>query len=101
MEGQKSTADQQTEQYNIRIMELEAQNSSLEVLLKESNEQKMDITPLREHSLLLWGKIYQVQVKLIEKVFKIKQVEARMQEILVIATEFKENTHDIAETIQE
>ena len=60
----------------------------------------MDITPLKEHALLLRGKIYQVQVKLIEEVFKIKQVEARLQEISVIATEFKDKTHDIVETIQ-
>ena len=38
MEVQKSVADQQTEQYKVRITELEAQNSSLEVLLKATNE---------------------------------------------------------------
>ena len=73
-------------------MKLEAQNSSLEVLLKESNEQRMDISPLREHSLLLRGKIYQVQVTLVEEVFKIKQVEAQLQEISVIDIEFKART---------
>ena len=60
----------------------------------------MDITLLRKNSFLLGGKIYQVQVKLAEEVFKIKQVEVRLHEILVIATEFKDKTHDIAETIQ-
>ena len=59
-------------------MKLEAQNSPLEVLLKEVNEQKPDIVPLREHALLLRVKIYQVRVKLAEEVFKIKQVEARL-----------------------
>ena len=58
MEAQKSTVDQQEKQYKVRIMELEAQNSSLELFLKESNERKMDVTPLREHALLLRGKIY-------------------------------------------
>ena len=82
-------------------MELEAQNSSLEVLLNAANEWMMDITLLRKNSLLLRGKIYQVQVKLIEEIFKIKQVEARLQEISVVATEFKEKTHENAETIQE
>ena len=81
-------------------MKLDAQNSSLEVLLKATNERKMDIAPLRNHALLLRGKIYQVQVKLAEEVFKIKQVEARLQEISVVATEFKAKTQDIAETIQ-
>ena len=60
MKVQKSIDDQQTEQYKVRITELEAQNSSLEVLLKATNERKMDIAPLREHALLLRGKIYQV-----------------------------------------
>ena len=50
--------------------------------------------------LLLRGKIYQVHVKLAEEVFKIKQVEAWLQEISVVVTEFKAKTQDIAETIQ-
>ena len=60
----------------------------------------MDIAPLREQALLLRGKIYQVQVKLVEEVFKIKQVEARLQEISIVATEFKARTQEIVETIQ-
>ena len=56
----------------------------------------MDIMPLREHALQHKGKIYQVQVKLTLEVFKIKQVEARLQEISIIAIEFKDKTHDIA-----
>ena len=100
MEAQKSTVDQQVEQYKAWITELEAQNSSLEVLLKESNERKMDIMPLKEHALLLRGKIYQVQVKLIEEVFKMKQVEARLEEISVVVVEFKDKTHEIAKNIQ-
>ena len=60
----------------------------------------MDIRPLREHALSLRNKIYQVQVKLVEEVYRIKQVESRLQEISVIATEFKTMTQEIAETIQ-
>ena len=60
MEAQKSMVDQQAEQYKVRITELEAQNSSLEALLKASNERKIDITPLRDNALLLRGKIYEV-----------------------------------------
>ena len=66
MEVQKYTVDQETKQYKARTVELEAQNSSLEVYLKVANERKMEIVPLREHSLLLRGKIYQVQIKLAE-----------------------------------
>ena len=60
----------------------------------------MDIVSLREHALLIRGKIYQVQVNIALEVFKIKQVEARLQDISVVATELKEKTHKIAETIQ-
>ena len=60
----------------------------------------MDIAPLREHTLLLRGKIYQVQVKLAEEFYRIKKVEAILQEISVISTEFKMNSQEIAETIQ-
>ena len=60
----------------------------------------MDITSLREHALLLRGKIYQVHMKLKEEVYQIKQVEAKLQEISMISTEFKARTQEIAETIQ-
>ena len=81
-------------------MELEAQNSTLEVLLKDANERKIDIAPLKEHSLMLRGKIHQVQIKLAEEVFKIKQVEAWLQQISVVDTKFKEKTQEIFETLQ-
>ena len=76
------------------------QNSSLEVLLKASNERKIDIAPLREHALLLKRKIYQVQVKLEENFFRIKKAEDRLQDILIVATTFKDRTQEIAETLQ-
>ena len=49
---------------------------------------------------MLRGKIHQVQIKLAEEVFKVKQVESQLQEISVVATEFKEKTQEIAETLQ-
>ena len=68
--------------------------------MKATNERKMDITPLREHALSLRNKIYQVQVKIVGDDYRIKKVEARLQEISVISTEFKARTHEILETIQ-
>ena len=68
--------------------------------MKEANERKMDIATLREHTLFLRGKIYQVQVKLVEEVHRIKKVEARLQEMSVISTEFKTRTQEIAKIIQ-
>ena len=55
---------------------------------------------MREHALLIRGKIYQVQVKLVEEVSKIKQVEARLHEILVVYIKFKAKTLDIGKIIQ-
>ena len=57
-EAQKYAAEQQARQYEARIAELEARNSSLEVLLKAANEQKTAIIPLTKHALFLRGKIH-------------------------------------------
>ena len=59
----------------------------------------MDITPLREHTLLLKIKVYQVQVKLADEVYKIKQVESILQEISVIMTDLKKRAQEIAEVV--
>ena len=59
----------------------------------------MDITPLREHALLLKIKVYQVQVKLADEVYKIKQVESILQNISIIMIDFRKGTQDIAEVI--
>ena len=79
MEVQKSTASLQAEQYEVRIVELEARNSSLKVLLKAANEQKADLTLLTKHALMFRGKIYHIQVQIAEEVLKVKQVEARLE----------------------
>ena len=70
------------------------------MLLKAKNEQKTDITPLIKHALFLRSKIYQMQVQIARDVFKVKQVEDRLQEISAKATEFKGKTQDVVEFIQ-
>ena len=100
MEAQKATTEQQVEQYEVQIAGLEARNSSFEVLLKARNDQKTDLEPLTKHALLLRGGIYQMQVQIVEEVFKVKQVEAQLQEISVTATEFKDKTQEVVEVIQ-
>ena len=100
LETQRAAADKQVEELKARVEELEAQNNYLEVLFKETNERKIDITPLQEHALLLSRKIYQFQLKLVEEVYKIKQVETRLQEISVISMDFRMRTLEIAEIIQ-
>ena len=79
---------------------LEDQKSYLEVLLKAANEQMTNITPLTKYALFLISKIYQMQVQIMGEVFKVKQVEDRLQEISTIATEFKDKTQELVEVIQ-
>ena len=43
-------ADQQAKQYEDQAVGLEAQKSSLEVLLKEENKKRTDIRPLKKCS---------------------------------------------------
>ena len=79
---------------------MEAQKASLEVLLKVENEQRMDIEPLTKHALMLRNKIYQMQLQIAEEVLKVRQVEARLEEISGIASQFKDKTQGIMEILQ-
>ena len=58
VEAQKAGTDKQAEELKARVAELEAQNSSLEIYLKVSNEQQVNITPLQQHALLIRRKTY-------------------------------------------
>ena len=68
--------------------------------MKEANEIKMSIAPLREHSLSLRNNIYQMQAKIVGDDYRIKKVEARLQEISVISTELRTRNQEIAEIIK-
>ena len=81
MEAQRSTANQRAEQYEFQAVGLEAQKISLEVFLKAANEHRTDIAPLTKNALFLKNKIYQIQVQIRREVFKVKQIEDRLQEI--------------------
>ena len=69
---------------------MEAQKASLEVLLKEANDQRMDIDPLTKHALMRRNKIYQMQLQIADEMLKAHQVEARLEEISGIASHFKD-----------
>ena len=62
LELQKATTEQKEEQYETLVAALEAQKSSLEVLLKVESEERIDIAPLTKHALMIRNKIYQMQV---------------------------------------
>ena len=52
LEAQNVVADQKEEQYEAQEVRIEARKSSLDVLLKTTNENKADISPLtKQHSL--------------------------------------------------
>ena len=72
LEVQKDTTNRQAEEINSWVIELEAKNNSLEIQLKTANERHIDIIPFWEKALLIRRKIYQVQLKLAEEVYKIK-----------------------------
>ena len=92
LELQKATAEQKEKQYETQVAALEAHKSSLEVLLKLANEKRTDIMPFTKHALMLRNKIYQMQVQIAVKVLKVHQVEARLEEISGIASQFKGKT---------
>ena len=92
IEAHKSIADQWAKQYEKQAVGLEYQKSSLEVLLKAANEKRPNIKPLTKNSLFLKNKIYQIQVQITGEVFKVKQVEDRLQEISATTVELKDKT---------
>ena len=100
LELQKTTTEQKAKKYETHIATLEAQKASLEVLLKVENEQRMDIEPLTKHALMLRHKIYQMRLHIMEEMLKVHQVEARLEEILGIASHFKDEIQNVLEILQ-
>ena len=49
---------------------------------------------------MLRNKIYQIQLQIANEVLKVRQVEARLEEILGIASQFKDKTEDVIEILQ-
>ena len=58
LEMQKTNPEGKAKLYETRVVALENQKTSLEVSLKEAMEQKIDIEPLKNHSLTLRSKIH-------------------------------------------
>ena len=61
----------------------------LEKKLKVANEKKLDVTPFHSQACLLQREINQVQLKLEEEMYKVKQIEARLKEIEHGSLEFR------------
>ena len=60
LKAQNYVANRKTEQYEAQVAGLEARNNALDVLLKTTNEQKTNITPMTKQTLFLRNKIYQM-----------------------------------------
>ena len=58
LELHKTTTKKKEKRYETHVAALEAKKDSLEVFLKEENEQRTDIDPLTKHTLMLRNKIY-------------------------------------------
>ena len=78
---------------------MEEQNGMLENQLKTTNERQLDITPFRDQACLIWRNMHQVQLKLADKVYKIKQAEARLKEISAVSINFREGILKVAEKV--
>ena len=72
----------------------------LEKQLKIANEKQPGITPFRSQSYLLQRKINQVQLKLLEEIYKIKQIEVRLKEIENDLSEFRKILSEFIELMQ-
>ena len=57
LELQKTTAEGKAKQHDTQVVALETQKASLDVLLKESNEQRTDTEVLTKHALMLRSKL--------------------------------------------
>ena len=93
LEVQKSIVSKQVE-------EIETLDSSLEKHLKMANEKHPNITPFHCQAYLMHTKIHQVQLKMVEEVFKIKQIEARLKEIEDRSLDFMKEFSEVTELVQ-
>ena len=67
--------------YESQMVALEEQNNSLAVSLKTAMEQKDDVEPLKKHALMLRNKIHQMQLQMVEEIFKVQQIDIRLEKL--------------------
>ena len=58
LELEKTATEGKAKHYETQVIALKTHKASLEVSLKATNEQKMDIVPLKKHALTLRSKIH-------------------------------------------
>ena len=100
LEEQKTTAEGKAKLYETQIAALEDQKNLLADALKLAMEHKVDIEPLKKHDLTLRKNIHQMQLQMMEKRFKVQQIDIRLEEIVNTTSYFLDRTQDILETLQ-
>ena len=93
LENQRATTDK-------RVEELEMHNSFLDQQLKVENEKQLDISPFRNQASLLQTEINQIQLNLEGEMYRIQQIEARLNEMAHSSSEFRKNLSEVAELVQ-
>ena len=81
LKEQKTTTEGKARLYETQIAALEEQKSSLAASLKSYMEQKIDIEPLKKHALILRKKIHQIQLHITEEIFKVQQIDIRLEDM--------------------
>ena len=79
LEGNFSELEKQKSVANKRTEELEDLNSLLEEKIKVFKEKKLDLIPFCSQGFLMQRKIHQVQLKLTEELYKIRQIKVRLK----------------------
>ena len=100
LEAQKSTTNRQPGDLRTWVKELEVQNQSLETQLKTTNERNPDITPFHDQAFLIRRKNHQAKLKLAEEIYKVKQVETRLNEIAEKSLNFREGLLEVGKKFQ-
>ena len=78
---------------------MEGHNASLTTSLKDSNEQRTDVQPLKERVLPQRRRIHQLQMRIEEERCKIVQIDSKLEEILDTTSYFVDRSQDILEVL--
>ena len=71
---------------------MEEEKSSLAASMKSTMEQKVDIETLNKHALMIRKKIHQIQLQIAEEIFKVQQIDIRLEELVNTASYFLDRT---------
>ena len=79
LKSEKAATEEKEKQYQMQVAVLEGQNASLTTSLKDANEQKTDVQPLKEHVLAQRRRSHQLQMHIEEERCKILQIYSRLE----------------------